>query len=91
MLVYSKGDPKQILNGHSKLDRDATIALVKELYSSEKLVVLDDGDLSFTCPPDDEIVAGCYPGLVIVAAKEFGIDFPSKLPVRFLEAFSEGT
>jgi hypothetical protein len=47
--------------------------------------------LTFTCPPNDEIVAGCYPGLVIVAAQEFGIDFPSKLPARFVEAFSDGT
>ncbi len=91
MLVYSKGDPKGILKGNPVLDRDATLALVNTLYSSEKLLALEDGDLSFTCPPDNEIVAGCFPGLVILAAKEMAIDYPSKLPAKFSEAFSEGT
>lgn len=91
MLVYSKGDPKEFLNAGAQLDRDATTALVKQLYPSEKLVPLDDGDLCFTCPPDKEIVAGCFPGLAIVAAKEFGIDYPSKLASRFVDAFADGT
>jgi hypothetical protein len=90
MLVYSKGDPKTLLRGVPKLDRDATTALAGQLFSSEKLQRLDDGDLSFTCPPDDEIVVGCYPDLVVVATKEFGIDCPSSLPARFIEAFADG-
>jgi hypothetical protein len=90
MLVYSKGDPKTILASGPKLDRDATIALTGQLFSSEKLQLLGDGDLSFTCPPDDQIVVGCYPDLVVVAAKEFGIDYPSLIPEKFIEAFSDG-
>jgi len=90
MLVYSKGEPKTILRGAPRLDRDATIALTGQLFSSEKLQLLGDVDLSFTCPPDDEIVVGCYPGLVVVAAKEFGIEYPSRLPPKFIKAFSDG-
>lgn len=90
MLVYSQGDAKKILAGAPELDRDATAAMVRQLFPSEKLQPLEDGDLSFTCPPDDEIVVGFYPGLVIVAAKEFGIDYPSTLPPTFIEAFSDG-
>ncbi|WP_332876967.1 DUF6928 family protein [Massilia sp. S19_KUP03_FR1] len=90
MLVYSKGDIKKILAGVPELDRDATTAMVRQLFPSEKLQLLEDGDLSLTCPPDDEIVVGCYPDLVIVAAKEFGIDYPSKLPSNFINAFSDG-
>lgn len=44
------------------------------------------GQLSFTCPPDDELVVGCFPGLSILAAKELGIDNPSALDPRFLSA-----
>ena len=46
---------------------------------------MDDGSLAFTCPPDDELVAGVFNGVSIVAAKEFGIDDPSKLSARFLQ------
>jgi hypothetical protein len=91
MLVYSKGNPKDFLHADPKLDRGATTALVQQLYPSETLVPLDDGDLCFACPPDREIVAGCFPGVTIVAAKEFGIDYPSKLAPRFVDAFSDGT
>ena len=91
MLVHSKGDPKEFLHADAKLDRDVTTALVKQLYPSEKLAPLHDGDLRFTCPPDHEIVAACFPGVTIVAAKEVGIDYPAKLASRFVDAFSDGT
>jgi hypothetical protein len=91
MLVHSTGNPKDVLSGYPAPDREATIALVNRLYPGEKLLPLDDGNLYSTCPPDDEIVAGCFPGLVIVAAKEFGLDYPSRLEARFLQAFSAGT
>lgn len=90
MLVYGKSEPKEILGSTLLLDRDATTALVRQLFPGERLQLLSDGDLSFTCPPDDEIVVASYPNLVVVAAKEFGIDHPSKLPSRFIEAFSDG-
>jgi hypothetical protein len=69
------------------LDREATVALTKQLFPSEKMMALDDGDLSNTCPPDAEIVVGCFPGLTVVAAKEFGVDYPSMLPPEFVAAF----
>ncbi|WP_229418159.1 hypothetical protein [Massilia sp. Root351] len=87
MLVYSKGNPAEILKGKPELDREASIALAQRLFPSEKLEALSDVDLSYTCPPDNELVVGCFPGLAVVAAKEFGIDCPSRLPVAFLEQF----
>lgn len=87
MLVYSNGNPTEILKGNPVLDRDATIVAAKRLFSPDKVVVLTDGDLSHTSPANDEVVVGCFPGLIVVAAKEFGIDYPSKLPIKFLEAF----
>lgn len=87
MLVYSDGNPAEILKNSPVLDRGATIALAGSLFSPEKLVALEDGDLSNTCPPDDEIVIGCFTGLTVLAAKEIGIDHPSQLPDQFLDAF----
>lgn len=90
MVVYGKENPKEVLKSYPALDRDATIALVGKLFASEKLLALQDSDLSFTNLPDNEIVAACFPGLVVVAAKEFCIDYPSKLPAKFVDTFSEG-
>ena len=57
------------------------------LFPNDTLVRAGDGDLTSTCPPDDQIVAGCFPGVSIVAAKEFGLDRPSELDPRFLTHF----
>lgn len=85
MLVYSNGNVKEELKSYPKLDREATIALAKKLFPSEKLEALSDTDLTFTCPPDDELLIASFPNVSIVAAKEFGIDCPSKLPAKFLD------
>jgi hypothetical protein len=86
MLAYVNGSASEILNSNPMLDREATKALATKLFPSDKLEPLDDGELSFTCPPDNELVIGCFPGLSIIAAKEFGIDNPSALDPKFLNA-----
>jgi hypothetical protein len=58
MLVYSNENAAETLKNNSELDRAKTIELVNELFPQEKLEPIDDGDLSYTCPPDDEIYAG---------------------------------
>ncbi len=85
MLVSTAGNAREILKSKPQLDRIASAALAKKLFPSEKLEPISDGTLSFTCPPDNELVIGCFPGLSIVAAKEFGIDHPSKLSSNFIE------
>jgi len=91
MLAYVKGKAGEILKSNPQLDREASSALARKLFPSEKLKSLDDGDLSFTCPPDDELVVGCFPGLSIIAAKEFGLDYPSKLGSTFLDVAAGST
>ena len=86
MLAYVNGNVGDILKSHPQLDRDAALALARKLFPSEKLEPLDDGDLCCTCPADDELVVGCFPGLSIIAAKEFGLDNPSTLSSKFLDA-----
>jgi hypothetical protein len=86
MLVYAVDDARTALKASPKLDRAATLRLANLLFPGEKLEEVGDGDLSCTCPPDDELHIGCFSGVSVVAAKEFGIDQPSKLPARFIEA-----
>jgi hypothetical protein len=86
MLVYANDRADAALRVRPELDRDATMRIAGSLFPGEKLKETAPGDLSYTCPPDDEITIGHLPGVTVVAAKEFGIDYPSKLPRRFLEA-----
>jgi hypothetical protein len=84
MLVYADENAVAALRGGHQLDRDATLQLAKSLFPKDKLALIGEGDLSYTCPPDDELHAGCFPNVSVLAAKEFGIDYPSKLPVSFI-------
>jgi hypothetical protein len=84
-LVGTNGAADQILKSKPSLDRAATLALAHKLFPSESLAPLEDGSLSFTCPPDKELLIGCFEGINIVAAKEFAIDRPSTLPLAFLQ------
>ena len=89
MLVYSTGHPKQRLQSYPALDREATAALVRRLYPSARLQELEDGDLS-SYPHYGVIMAGCFPGLAILADRELALDRPSRLPARFIDAFLDG-
>jgi hypothetical protein len=84
MLVYADGNARNLLAAKPRFDRDATLRLATELFPKDGLEPIEDVSLYYTCPPDDEITIGCFPGLSIVAAAEFGIDYPSQLPPRFL-------
>jgi hypothetical protein len=91
MIVFADSNAREALAAKPQLDREATQKLVNTLFPGEKLEPIGDGDLSDTCPPDDELYIGCFPGVSIVAAEEFGIDYPSKLPQRFIAAGGRGT
>lgn len=91
MLVLADSDARNALAAGSSLDRDATQALAERLFPNEKLETIGNGDLSYTCPPDDEVHIACFPGVSVIAAKEFGIDYPSRLPSRFIAAGGHGT
>jgi len=90
MLVYAEGSAREALSRRPSLDRSGTAQLATVLFPGETLEPLDDGDLSFTCPDTGEICAGCFPGVSVVAAREFGGDYPSKLPERFITAGGTG-
>lgn len=85
MLVYSDRRPREILEANPPLDRRASGALAKKLFPTETLEQIADGTLDFAGPPSYELVVGCFPGLSIVGAREFAIDYPSRLRSTFLE------
>jgi len=91
MLVYADRNAREALRERPLLDREATLTFARTLFPGETLEPLDDGDLSYTCPPDNELCAACFPGVSVLAAKEFGGDYPSKLPPRFITAGRSGT
>jgi len=84
MLVYANGDPRVALRRKPSLDVDASLRLATSLFPNERLTEIGRGDLSSTSPEDNEIFIGHFPDVAIVAAREFGIDYPSRLPQRFL-------
>jgi hypothetical protein len=81
MLVYAEGSPSAALRVKPALDREATVRLAGSLFPDEKLQEVGPGNLSYTNPPDNEIHI-----VAVVAASEFGSDYPSKLSPHFLEA-----
>lgn len=91
MLVFADSNARRALAAKPPLDREATQRLASTLFPNEKLESLGDGNLSWTCPPDNELHIGCFPGVSVIAAKEFAIDYPSKLPQRFIAAGGRGT
>src|SRR5262245_56803838 len=91
MIVYSAADARDALGARPPIDREATFKLATALFPKDDLSPLDDGSVAFACPPDKELCVGCFPCVSIVAAKEFGIDYPSRLPSRFIDAGGSGT
>lgn len=86
MLVYADDVPSQALVRAPALDEAGSLQLAQRLFPREKLAQIGSADLSDTCPPDGEICIGRFPAVAVVAAKEFGGDYPSRLPKHFLDA-----
>lgn len=86
MLVYANGDPRVALQRTPALDVEGSLGLATSLFPGERLAQIGRGDLSYTSPPDNEIFIGQFPNVAVIAAKEFGGDYPSRLPQRFLTA-----
>ena len=85
MLVYASGDPRATLRNKPSLDVDGSLRLAASLFPGKTFTQLGPGDLSSTNPPGDEIHLGLFAGIAVVAASDFAIDHPSRLPSRFLE------
>lgn len=85
MLVSSDGNAKDQLAGQPSLNRKASMELAKRLFPTADLEEGEEGSLSYTNPEDEEVLVGHFGNVAVVAAMEFGIDYPSKLPSHFLQ------
>ena len=84
MLVVSSTDPKSALAGYPALDRTGSIRLLSEYFPGQSFEALADGDLWDTYPSEDEIFIGHFGTVTVIAAPDFGGDFPSQLNSHFL-------
>lgn len=84
MIIYSNGNVKEVLNSNPKLDNEKTASYAKELFPDININPVESGDLSFTNPPDNQVFAGYFEGVFILAASEFGIDYPSRISKNFI-------
>ena len=84
MLVTSNGDAFAHLAAKPALRHDDTIFLVKSMFPADHLVQEGVGDLYYTSPPDENIFAGDFGEVKVLAAREFAIDYPSTLPKLFI-------
>jgi hypothetical protein len=84
MLVTAEGSVRDALASNPALDRGASIQFAQNFFPEYSLTPIDDGDLYYTNPPDSQVFAGVYDNVKIAAASEFGIDYPSKLPRRYI-------
>ncbi len=86
MLVYADSDARAALKARPQLDREATQRFASALFTGQKLEAGGDVDLSDTSPAGDDVHIGCFAGVSVVAAREFGNECPSKLPESFIAA-----
>ena len=86
MVFYAEADIESALRERPTFDREATQRLVEGLFASHAATPIDDVTLLFGNPPDDEVYAAVWPGLTLVCAGELGVDRPTTLDPRFLEA-----
>lgn len=84
MAVYADGDARQWLASQPALDREQAAQIASALFPKEKLEPLEDTCLAWTSPSRGEVHIGSFPGLTIIAAKEFTLDHPSAVHARFL-------
>jgi hypothetical protein len=91
MLVYADGDARVALAKRPALIRDQTTAPVARMLPGATLKPLADTALIDTHPEANHVHAGCFPGVWVIAADDFGLDRPSELDRRFIDAGRGGT
>ena len=91
MLVYADENAVAALRGGHPLDRDATLQLAKSLFPKDKLALTGDGDLSYTCPPDDELHAGVFQTSLSWRQRSSGLTIHRNCQCHLFEAAARST
>jgi hypothetical protein len=86
MLFYAEQDIPTVLRERPAFDHAATTELVNRLFPRHSATAIDDVTLLHGNPPDDEVYAAVWPGATLVCTAEAGIDNPTALHPRVIEA-----
>jgi hypothetical protein len=84
MLVYTNLEEPLVLSRYGDLDRDLSEQLAKRAFPKQTLQPIEDLTLCDVCPPDGEVLAGCFAKVSFLSAAEFAPDRPSTLESRFV-------
>jgi hypothetical protein len=85
MLVVADTSAKAVFASYPTLDREASVRLLGDYFPGQRFESMADGCLGHTYPDDAEVYIGRFPGVTVIAAREFGIDYPSRLDAHFLQ------
>ena len=91
ILVVANADAKAVFASYPTLDREASLRLLGDYFPGRKFEPMTDVSLGDTYPPDDEVHIGHFPGVTVIAASEFWIDYPSRLEPHFLRTAGDQT
>ena len=86
MVFYADQDVPSVLRDRPTLDRQATNRLVERLFPRHAVSQLEDVSLLEGDPRDGNVHAAVWPGAAIVCSEELGVDRPSTVDRRFIEA-----
>ena len=81
--AYYDHDPRETLAANPELDRDASLALARQMLPRATLREIEDGSLDFLNPDEGEVFAGVYGDLKIIAHLGLGAELPSRLDRRW--------
>jgi hypothetical protein len=84
LLAHADRNAREILAIKPELDEAATAVFVASYFPRMSAGTPSEASLLSTYVREDTVVAGCFPGLRIVAASEVAIDRPSQLPSRLI-------
>lgn len=90
LIAYASTDVANVLRSRPSLDRGATRALVERVFPASRIVPKPDTTLAEAYPHGGEILAGCFPHVSLISAKEFAPDRPSQLKPEYLRGMPAG-
>lgn len=92
LLVFTDGNPSELLRDAPEPDPHSTAALVKRTNPGWDGSITADGSLSEgSYPSEGTVYAGCFPGIDILCDRQVMIERPSELGDRFLSAGNKQT
>jgi hypothetical protein len=85
MIVYSNGDIPNIWQKNLSPRKENLKNILHSLFPKENFSDAELGSLYFTCPGKGEVCIADLGEMLIVSTDEVAIDYPSKIPEKFID------